>query len=1645
MQAGTPRNVTDAGMHRSSHTVIDACTDTDRILKLESSLAKTYQDMALKSEGLATFIECETKNNAEITTITANHKQELETLSQEKGKIWSENLEHLKQEHEKHDHEEKCCQECPLQLKDEDLLFQAQIVEMNKKTLDTLNVKQTQLETNFAKLFEALKTRQEIEEKLSTIEYQMNKLKLEYEAKLIDERKQHDQQIAVIQKEKENIIHEIEKRLMEEINHLRMVINVKEKEVEELHAEKQILTEAFNKTKTILKETVGHLDEAQYCHQKPSQESTEANAAQVDDLQALLKSTKEDRDYLKQLAEATESQLNTVSAEIHVYKNQMDSLTIQLEEQSKSAVDKLSTLELQYETQIKGFECKIEGLSKTVLERDSEAIKLKEAHNQLLLDLKQTLSSKEHELDSIKEEYQTKYKIQESKIETMMQRKKELQDSFKKNYDDMESKLTIESEKKHLELINKEQQFNEKMLEMVHTSSDGINNAVYQLEMNHKEQLQNIKETHQREVEETANIWEKKLCLYIEELNEKYELELQVKDQKVKEILQQFTNINKGKEEAEKQAIYLKETNSRLDELFTKLQEQLGQAYAKISALTHNESNLKKQLENLEKNNCTLQNERKMLKDQVEGLKISVAKDQCIISELAGKLKVTEDQCRQLEYLRNKDHVDFEGELQNKLSEKEIACNHLLLEQEKKLDWAAALVESITVELTEKCIDQMNRSILRISCCENKVIKVTEAISKQLSKITELQKQLEQMTKMNNYAQASLNQANIELQSQQTQTYEKEFYITQVKKELSENINKVTSMKEALKEKDTEAFLLHTLINEMELKLENSVDLEEKEKAIAFVNAEHKNSQQQLENHIKDLMPQNEAMNQEMGSSEEAVNIWKNKLETWKKKAELKFIQNHNTIKKLQEQIEMSNKENKSKEEKLKIITEEFECYCSNVKENQLRIEGKEFDLTAQLESQKSKILELHEQLANILSENKCLLEEMERQHQQHNNEKKDLVEQLQHVQNVISEKHSFSMEGKKKMLDLEKETYDLREDLASKQREWLQMKIYFCQNKDKELKALDDRLTTENANKLAELRRKAEQKIASVKKQFMCQLEEKEQSRIKLENELQRLRENTQKENPALLEHLQQENDGHYKRHSLQLELHKENAMELARMKNELSSKEHYITELENRLEVFQKILEENEPNLSKKEQSMVNVKGAQVLEIKELSCKYENELKGLQEQLAVKASEIKICRENIEVKARAYEHLQVHFDAVQSENNTFKQKLVETEDEIQRFRIHVTKLQKDMRTLRKEHSQELDFLKKELTEEADQKIRHEQEDMELKHNSTLKQLMREFNTQMAQKEHELEIAVQETISKAQEVEAELMQTQHMEATQLHRKIAEKEDDLKRTVKKYEEILEAREEEMTAKVTELQEQLEKLQNEISRKQEEVNAQDSEIHTLEDKLKSYSQGMFVTPLGMPYKDIKHQCSEVSVFGEPTEFEYLRKVMFEYMMGHETKTMAKVITTVLRFPTDQAQKILDREEARPVVSLGRFSLQYNIYVGLGLCFFRCRVPDFNCKVFCPGLSVELHLQNFEKVSPLLESVPDAGQVLRFTILVEFIAALISAKRASRRGICVLVTSSAISVACNEEGGPFSIGSGGGVESEATGGLLADCVS
>ena len=49
------------------------------------------------------------------------------------------------------------------------------------------------------------------------------------------------------------------------------------------------------------------------------------------------------------------------------------------------------------------------------------------------------------------------------------------------------------------------------------------------------------------------------------------------------------------------------------------------------------------------------------------------------------------------------------------------------------------------------------------------------------------------------------------------------------------------------------------------------------------------------------------------------------------------------------------------------------------------------------------------------------------------------------------------------------------------------------------------------------------------------------------------------------------------------------------------------------------------------------------------------------------------------------------------------------------------------------------------------------------------------------------------------------------------------------------------------------------------------------------------------------------------------FQYLRNILYEYMLGKETRTLAKVICSVVRFSKEQTRHIEEREELRNSVS------------------------------------------------------------------------------------------------------------------------------
>ena len=49
--------------------------------------------------------------------------------------------------------------------------------------------------------------------------------------------------------------------------------------------------------------------------------------------------------------------------------------------------------------------------------------------------------------------------------------------------------------------------------------------------------------------------------------------------------------------------------------------------------------------------------------------------------------------------------------------------------------------------------------------------------------------------------------------------------------------------------------------------------------------------------------------------------------------------------------------------------------------------------------------------------------------------------------------------------------------------------------------------------------------------------------------------------------------------------------------------------------------------------------------------------------------------------------------------------------------------------------------------------------------------------------------------------------------------------------------------------------------------------------------------------------------------EATEFEFMRNILYKYMLGQENDTLAKVLIRVAKFDEEMAGKVLQREEEK----------------------------------------------------------------------------------------------------------------------------------
>ncbi|KAK2582046.1 hypothetical protein KPH14_002751 [Odynerus spinipes] len=379
------------------------------------------------------------------------------------------------------------------------------------------------------------------------------------------------------------------------------------------------------------------------------------------------------------------------------------------------------------------------------------------------------------------------------------------------------------------------------------------------------------------------------------------------------------------------------------------------------------------------------------------------------------------------------------------------------------------------------------------------------------------------------------------------------------------------------------------------------------------------------------------------------------------------------------------------------------------------------------------------------------------------------------------------------------------------------------------------------------------------------------------------------------------------------------------------------------------------------------------QILEAKEKDLLEENEkLKSFNmKELEQKIQEIDILRSKVKEQKNKINELQSQVESLTNLTNNLNSKLQtadnnktierdfveksnKLEEENKKLEAH---LDEALITFQAKESQ-MQMINTELKNQTDQ-LKEELKMHEEEQNIRLKQLVKEFQAQLQDKEEELQSALEKRFDYQQSYESNLLQqykeqlkdfqvelttkSEQIENLILENKriATEKENEIKTltdtvaSIKK-EHVNELREIEQKWK-TILQQRSDKLEakheeeiKELTREWKNERKLDTKIDTATEELENTSciamatiqsnTGSFHTfqqTLASQNRELAELRKLVKLRHETledsTEIEYLRNILYEYMMGRETMVLAKVIAAVVKFDQEQTTKILKKEE------------------------------------------------------------------------------------------------------------------------------------
>ncbi|KAG1680052.1 Golgin subfamily A member 4 [Nymphon striatum] len=626
--------------------------------------------------------------------------------------------------------------------------------------------------------------------------------------------------------------------------------------------------------------------------------------------------------------------------------------------------------------------------------------------------------------------------------------------------------------------------------------------------------------------------------------------------------------------------------------------------------------------------------------------------------------------------------------------------------------------------------------------------------------------------------------------------------------------------------------------------------------------------------------------------------------------------------------------------------------FISHVKEVITKLKSLQEDLAVSEKGKDEIINKLKDEIEELKTAETNELSEKSVEYSKLTNERDNLLSQYKMLEEKFSQTEKRLGDMDNKLVEKEKEFFNLKDDHKSLNSKCSELSDQLAKSSD-EFTSVNDSLSTtkkhlqeseekikslieEHKGKLQDLKKKAEIRLAKIKTQFQNQKEKEVQKcQDQIDNLLKQIESKDVDHGKEIAQLNQLVKSAEQKCNDDTEKIRSEFNAVKESLDESLSSNEQLKAEIQNQSEEYdEKLKRSTEQKIKKQHQEQLHaLQEEHTVRVDQVEVNHQNKLKVIikeftqrikqkdqeYEEMLTQAINKGSNEENIMIKDHNKEMQELHQDlnektkAIEDIRDYYHVLVQDKEkalnEEMQKLKDKISSLETNLVNMQEEKVKEIENFNQKLSivEEGKKALQtsHSEEiaELEYKYEQDLKRSIENQKSRFTEKITEINHSKQASCTQLESYGDKFKEAAIDQSSDSDFENLEKQSQLAMSVvESGTESAELLRKQIVSQSIEIENLKSKHQNETD-----------EMHMEIERLKSSENNL------NNVNTIAHKKSEMapssSNLPQLTEIEYLKNILFQYLMGKETMTMIKVISAVLKFSDDQTKRIIEKEEAR----------------------------------------------------------------------------------------------------------------------------------